>query len=586
MNADGSTPGSGRQSDRAIVRQSGLTGVAAAAGVAAGLILDVSIAFGFGAGKNTDAFFVASRIPIGLVAVVMVAANQALVPAFRTSSTKRGEGPTDHLISMVLCSVVAAGVALVLLSWLIAVPLMRITAPGISSSEVNLAASMLPIVFAMVPLVAVAEVMRAYLNARYAFVAPALMTVVLNGLAALVIIGGRFLGVHDIHLVAYAFLAGAVAQAVFMCAMALRQGHHFRPALDIHDEHLRGIGKLCVRPVGAAALNPIARIGEQLVVSFLPTGSITVLNYGYLVVSAVGGTVFFRSVIVALIPRLTDAHNRGGQVEVRRFTGLGMRIMLAISLPLTAFMAVLARPAAIAVFERGSFKLAYAELLGTVLAVYAVSLVGSAVQRALLAPFFARLDTRTPLRNTIYGVLANLVLLPIFVLPFGLHDQMAIVGVALAYSLAQYVNVAHGWYRLSQVDGNPGRGLVGYTVKLLGASAVTAAVMIAVSSALDLYSSVDKTHLLVFTPVAGLAGLAVLAVAMALLNRDEMAGWRAALRRGRSPGSPSADADPTRATDPALGGTVLKDDQDAVEDGVDVDESVDLESTSITANLP
>jgi putative peptidoglycan lipid II flippase len=568
------------------VRQSGLTGIAAAAGVAAGLILDVSIAFGFGAGKNTDAFFVASRIPIGLVAVVMVAANQALVPAFRTSSTKRGERPTDHLISMVLCTVVAVGVALVLLSWLIAVPLMRITAPGISSSEVNLAASMLPIVFAMVPLVAVAEVMRAYLNARYAFVAPALMTVVLNGLAALVIIAGRLLSVHDIHLVAYAFLAGAVAQAVFMCAMALRQGNRFRPALDIHDEHLRGIGKLCIRPVGAAGLNPVARIGEQLVVSFLPPGSITVLNYGYLVVSAVGGTVFFRSVIVALVPRLTDAHNRGGQVEVRRFTGLGMRIMLAISLPLTAFMAVLARPAAIAVFERGSFKLAYAELLGTVLAVYAVSLVGSAVQRALLAPFFARLDTRTPLRNTTYGVLANLVLLPIFVLPFGLHNQMAIVGVALAYSLAQYVNVAHGWYRLSQVDGNPGRGLVAYAVKLLAASAATAAVMIAVSVALDLYGSVDRTHLLVFTPVAGVAGLGVLAVVMALLNGGEMAGWRAALRRGRSPGSLSTKADPTPATDPALGGDVTAPDQDVVEDGVDIDESVDLESTAITANLP
>ena len=87
----------------------------------AGLILDVSIAFSFGAGPKTDAFFVASRIPIGLVAVVMVAANQALVPAFRTSFTKRGEQATDRLISMVLCAVVAVGVALVLLSWLIAV---------------------------------------------------------------------------------------------------------------------------------------------------------------------------------------------------------------------------------------------------------------------------------------------------------------------------------------------------------------------------------------------------------------------------------------------------------------------------------
>jgi putative peptidoglycan lipid II flippase len=504
----------------------------------------------------------------------MVAANQALVPAFRTSSTKRGEQATDHLISMVLCSVVAIGVALVLLSWIFAWPLMRATAPGISGSEVNLAASMLPIVFGMVPLVAVAEVLRAYLNARYAFVAPALMTVVLNGLSAVIIIGAKLLVGKDlpIQVVAYAFLAGAAAQAIFMWIMAVRHGLRFRPALDIHDEHLRSIGKLCVRPSAGAGLNPIARIGEQLMVSFLPVGSITILNYGYLVISAVGGTVFFRSVMVALIPRLTDAHNRGGQAAVRRFTGLGMQIMLAISLPLTAFMAVLARPAAIAVFERGSFKLASAELLGTVLAVYSVSLVGSAVQRALLGPFFARLDTRTPLRNTIYGVVANLVMLPIFVLPFGLKNPMAIVGVALAYSLAQYVNVTHGW--------------LSYASKLLVASGISAGVMLGVSYALDLYTSTDRAHLLLFTPVSAIAGLAVLAGAVMLLNGGlrggEVAAWRSVLRRPPSSGGSSIGAGPT-STDTATDAQVS--DQAPV-DGVDIGESEDLESTAITANLP
>ena len=55
--------------------------------------------------QNTDEFFVASRIPFGLVAVVMAAANQALVPAFRTSLTQRGDRSTDRLISMVLAVV-------------------------------------------------------------------------------------------------------------------------------------------------------------------------------------------------------------------------------------------------------------------------------------------------------------------------------------------------------------------------------------------------------------------------------------------------------------------------------------------------
>ena len=523
-------------SNRAVMRQSGLTGVAAAAGVIAGLVLDISIAFRFGAGENTDAFFVASRIPLGIAAVVMAAANQALVPAFRTSLTKRGDQHTNRLISMVVCVVLAAGVLITLAAWLGAGPLIRATAPGISSQEVSLAASMVPVMFAMVPLVALAEVLRAYLNASYAFVAPALMTVVLNGLAAIVILAGPLLlGLHhkDIHLVAFAFLSGAVAQAVFMWAMAVRRGLHFHPAMDLRDKELRGIGSLSIRPLAASGLNPVARVGEQLIVSFLPTGSITILNYGYMVVSAVGGTVFFRSVIVALLPRLTDAYNREDRGDVRRFTGLGMQVMLAISLPLTAFMAVLAGPAVLGVFHRGSFNQASAQLLGTVLAVYAISLVGSALQRALLAPFFARLDTRTPLRTTLYGVIANMVLLPLLVLPFGLHNKSAIIGVALAFSLAVYVNVGHAWYHLSRSDGPPGRGLLGFTLRLLVASGLSAAVMIGVALALNLYQTFDRVTLLILTPLDGLIGLAVLLVAMYLLAGREIAGWRRLLRPRR-----------------------------------------------------
>jgi putative peptidoglycan lipid II flippase len=317
--------------------------------------------------------------------------------------------------------------------------------------------------------------------------------------------------------------------------MAAHRGLRFRPALDLRDAQLRGIQTLSVRPLGAAGLNIVARLGEQLMVSFLPTGSITILNYGYMLVSAVGGTIFFRSVIVALVPRLTDAYNRNEPDEVRRFTGLGVRIMLAISLPLTAYMAVLARPAVLAVFQRGSFTYASAELLGMVLAVYSISLVGSAVQRALLAPFFARLDTRTPLRNTIYGVAANLVLLPLLVLPFGRANHNGIIGVALAFSLSQYVQVGHAWHRLSRIDGSPGRGLLPFTLRLVVASALSAAAMIGASIVLHLDGPLGRASLLILTPAAGLVGLAVLITAMVLLDGREIASWRAVFRRGRQP---------------------------------------------------
>jgi putative peptidoglycan lipid II flippase len=507
------------------------------AGVIAGLILDISIAFRFGAGPKTDEFFVAARIPIGLVAVITAAANQALVPAFRTSLTQRGDRSTDRLISMVMAVVLIIGAGLVLLMWLVAGAFVHVTAPGLPVGEFSTAASMVPVMFAMVPLVAIAEVMRAYLNARYAFVAPALMTVVLNGLAAAMIIVLPIFGWKDIFLVAIAFVTGAAAQLVFMCVMAIRHGLRIRPALDLGDEQLRSVGMLCVRPLGAAGLNPVARLGEQLIVSYLPPGSISVLNYGFLINSAVGGTVFFRSVIVALVPRLTDAHNHGGQAEVRRYTGLGVRIMLAISLPLAAFMAVLGKPAAIAVFDRGHFTLIEAELLGTVLIAYSVSLVGQALQRALLAPFYARLDTRTPLRNALYGLIANLILLPVLVLPFGLHNTNAIIGVALAYSFAQYVNAGHAWYRLTHTDGNPLRGVLSYAIKLAIASGLSAAAMVGASIVLrlgDVSRNFDRVQLLIRTPIAGVVGLAVLLAALYLLAGGEIKSL-GSLRRRRPP---------------------------------------------------
>ena len=204
------------------------------------------------------------------------------------------------------------------------------------------------------------------------------------------------------------------------------------------DEHFRSVARLSMRPIIAGGLNPVTRIAEQVLLSYLPAGSITIVAYGYRLISAVGGTIFFRSVMVTLLPRLTAAESR--PAELANLARQGLRIMLALSLPLTAFIAVLATPGALVVFQRGRFTRADALLLGAVITLYSASLVGSGVQRALLAPFFALLDTRTPLRNTIYGVLANLVFLPVAVAGIAVAGRPAVLGVAVAYSAAQYVN--------------------------------------------------------------------------------------------------------------------------------------------------
>ncbi len=505
-----------RRPRRSLLRQAGSTSVIAMLAVLAGFGLDIVIAATYGAGPITDSFFVAARIPLGVWALAVAAANQALVPAFSASLTKRTEKDTWRLASILISATIVVGALIDAVVWLLPSPLVALTAPGLPAAEAALAAQLIPITFGVIPLVVSSEILRALLNARYSFVIPAATNIALSVTAA----GLILITHHDPHVIAMAYLAGACVQITFVATFAFRNGFRFRPSLRVRDEHFDSVARLSVRPIIAGGLNPVARVAEQVLLSYLPTGSITIIAYGYRLISAVGGTVFFRSVMVTLLPRLSAADS--DPKELNRLTRQGLRIMLALSIPLTVFVAVLALPGAVVVFQRGRFTRQEALLLGTVITVYAVSLIGSAVQRALQAPFFAVLDTRTPLRTTVYGVIANLVALPIAVYGIAFLGGPAIIGVPIAFAIGTYAMAGQAAYRVRAIAGAPWRGLGLFTVKLLTAAVPAAIAMLVTEALLKLDTPHNRWVELAGTLGTGAIGSVVLAVAGGLLFYKEL----------------------------------------------------------------
>lgn len=522
---------------RSLVHQSGMTSIVAAMAMATGLLLDIAIAARFGAGAMTDAFFVAARIPVGITVLALAVSTQALVPTFSTWLVAKDRSEANRLLSLVLTAAAVLGIGLWIVGAVVAEPLVLVTAPGLSSSLVALAASMVRVMFLIVPLVATAEVLRSFLNARYSFVAPAAMNVAMSGTSAAIVFG---LAGDDIRLVAWAYVAGAAVQLLFMVLVATRQGFRYAFSARMRDPEVIATARLGGRPLLSAGLNLANRLGEQLLVSFLPAGSITLLNYGYRLVSAIGGGVFFRSVVVALLPRLTTASAGGEHELVAATTRTGLRLMLAISVPLTAVLATLGPSAVLVAFRRGSFSDADASLLGLLLVLYSTSLVGSAVQRVLLAPFFARLDTKVHLANTCLGVVVNLALAGVLMAALGGFDgsgadgggdSRAVLGVAIAFSITQYVLVAHAWSRLRSRIGISLEGVHPFFVRIVVGSLVAGALMAAGAAVVDLGPELERGQLVVRTAAVGASGLAVLGLALWVLAGSEVRrSWRA-LRR-------------------------------------------------------
>ncbi|MFI5101163.1 MAG: lipid II flippase MurJ, partial [Actinomycetes bacterium] len=397
----------------------------------------------------------------------------------------------------------------------------------------------------VVPLVAAAETIRAALNASYSFVLPAAMNLFMNGLTASIIL--LYHG-PDIRVVAAAYVAGAVFQLLVITGLAWRHGLRVRLSWRVDDPRVIGALQLSGRPTVSSLLNLGNRVVEQLVASFLPSGSITVLSYGQRLISALGGGIFFRPVTVALLPRLADAEHADDRPAVSALVSQALKFVLAIALPLTAFTVALADPVVRLVFHRGSFGPVATHLLALTLAIYGASLVGSGVQRVLLAPFYARLDTRTPLRNTFYGVVVDLVLLLPCIALFGRHSINAVLGVAVAYSITQYFIVAHAWVRLRATVRLRGAEVLAFAGRAGLGCALATWVMLWLVSALGIAGQTQRGRLLLATIGIGLAGAAVMTLVAGLVfgpgaTRRALSRRKTRRDQDRGPALPALPAD-------------------------------------------
>lgn len=519
-----------RRPSRSLVGQSALTTLAAVLALVSGLAVDVVVAASFGAGSATDSFFVGARLPLAVATILLIGANQALVPAVSAWLVDLGEEVSGRLAAGVTTVALAVGAAVAVLVAVASGPLCRLLAPGLSPPGVELAAEVLTIMALTLPAAAVAEVLRAYLNARRAYVLPAVVNVVLNLTVVLVVLLGRD---ASILLVAWGYAAGAILRCVVLAAAAVRRGLALNPMPGLRRRECWSAVRLCSRPLTGAGLAPVVRIAEQAVVSFLPSGSISLLNYAYRLVTGIGGAVLFRSVIVALVPRLTESISRGRHAVARELTALGVRLMLVVSLPLAMATAVLAEPATRLLFQRGRFEASDAALLGLLLTLFATSMPADGVIRAQLAPYFSRLDTRLPLRNSLLGMVVNLALLPIVLLFDG--ATAALCTVVVAYSLSRWVTVAHAQRHLRR-DGLAPQVQLGAVLGLLGPPLVlSAAVMLTLGALLDVYGKGPSAELAFSLAVMVVAGGAALLVPL-------LARRRTLRRMLRTPPDDPADA--------------------------------------------
>lgn len=455
---------------RALATVSGLTLVSRILG----FVRDFVIARTFGAGVETDAFFVAFRLPNLLRRMFAEGAfSQAFVPILAEYKNRQGDEAAHQLVSRV-ATVLGLVVTAVSLLGIFAAPLIiYVSAPGFSADpdKFALTVELTRITFPYILFMSLVALAGGVLNTWSRFAIPAVTPVLLNlAFIAMALFAAPYFDPPVLAL-AWAVFIGGVLQVLLQLRPLTRIGMLPRFDLKLSDPGVRRVVTLMLPAMLGVSVAQVSLVINTIFASFLESGSVSWLYYADRLMEFPAGLLGV-ALGTILLPSLSRLHAGERHDEFSSMLDWGLRLTLMLTLPAALALALLAVPLIATLFYHGAFT--GEDVLQTRLALvaYSVGLTGLILVKILAPGFYARQDIRTPVRFAVITLIATQLMNLAFVVP------LKHAGLALAIGLASLLNA---WllYRGLRQRGvyRPLPGWAGFAWRLGVALVVLAAVL-------------------------------------------------------------------------------------------------------------
>ena len=424
------------ENDR-VTKAAGVVGSATLLSRIFGFIRDVVIAWFFGAGFSSDAFFVAFRIPNLLRRLFAEGSlSVTFIPVFAETLTNRGKEEAFEmarsairLLSVLLVVVAVTGIFLSPL-------IIRIIAPGFADSPEKLSVTIFltRIMFPYIFFIGMVALSMGILNVLGHFAAPALAPVFLN----ISIIGSVFLisphMADPVTGLAIGVVIGGILQLGLQMPFLIKKGFYFWHKAKFFHPGLKKMGLLMIPTIFGAAVYQINILVGTLLASLLPEGSVSYLYYADRLVQFPLG-IFAIAMSTAVFPSISRQAAKKDLQAVRDTFAYAMKLIFFITIPSMVGLIVLREPIVALLFKRGAFDAKTAHLTAYALLYYSIGLWAFSAVRIVVSTFYALQDTKTPVRMAVISVCANIILGIVLMGPLG-HG-----GLALATSLASILNL-------------------------------------------------------------------------------------------------------------------------------------------------
>ena len=435
-----------------------------------GLVRDQVFNTTFGANWMTDAFWVAFRIPNFMRRLFAEGSfSTAFVPVF--TEIKETRTHADLKALMARAAGTLGGVLLVVtaLGMLFAPQLATgFTQAAPAPGQAALITDLLRLTFPFLLCVSLTALAAGALNSYHRFGLPAFAPIILN----LCMIAGTLWGSKftdpPILAMGWAILAAGVLQLLFLMPALARLDLLALPRWGWRHPDVRKVMRLMVPTLLGSSVAQVNLLFDTFIAAMLVHGSQSWLSTADRFLEFPLG-VFGIALGTVILPTLARHHVNTDRAGFSKSLDWGLRATLIIILPAMLGLMLLALPLVSTIFQYGKFTAEAARM--TALSVFGLSfgLPAFALVKTVLPAFYARQDTRTPVRAGLASMVANMVFniallallvalwVPEEVRQDGVMATLARVpglhfALGIASALSSYLNLVLLWRWLRRAD--------------------------------------------------------------------------------------------------------------------------------------
>jgi putative peptidoglycan lipid II flippase len=395
---------------RHILKSTSVVGATTLVSRITGLVRDVALAQAFGAGALQDAFLVAFKIPNFLRRLFAEGAfSQSFVPVIAEYRHQRSHEEVKELVAGVTGTLGAILLLITALGVVGAPLIILVYATGFTQDhgKFELTVHMLRWTFPYLFFISLTALFSGVLNSYRQFAMPAFTQVAMN---LVMIVTALFIAVHSpnpgLALAIGVFVAGAIQLAMQLPSVAklgLLAWPRWRPAA----EGVRRIVRLMIPGIVGSSMAQVSLVLDTTIASWLVTGSVSWLYFADRLMEFPLG-VFSVALGTVILPNLSVHYADKSTVQFSNTLDWALRLTVMLVMPAAVGLLAFATPITAAVFGYRNFSAHSVQMASWALMAYSWGLMMFSLVKVLAPGYFARQDTRTPVRAGLIALGVNM----------------------------------------------------------------------------------------------------------------------------------------------------------------------------------